>query len=99
MYELPLEFNLQLWTAKSRDEDCALRAYTHDNATDWKQHAFGMEVALYEQVHLRFACLMAESHANEWGWRSRATSRWARACHGHMHVHPADGRGHDGARA
>ena len=44
LYELPIEFNLRLWTSKSRDEDCALRAYTRGNTTDWKQHAFGMEV-------------------------------------------------------
>ena len=40
-----------LWTSKSRDEDCALRAYTAPrNVTDWKQHAFGMEVALHERM-------------------------------------------------
>jgi hypothetical protein len=50
VYELPIEFNVQLWTLKSKDEDCALRAYTHRNSTDWKQHAFGMEVALHERL-------------------------------------------------
>ena len=50
VYELPIEFNVQLWTTKSKDEDCALRAYTHNNSTDWKQHAFGMEVALHERL-------------------------------------------------
>lgn len=50
VYELPLEFNLRLWTAKSKDEDCALRSYSSRNITDWKQHAFGMEVAVYEQL-------------------------------------------------
>ena len=33
LYELPIEFNLQLWTAKSKDEDCALRSYTSRNTT------------------------------------------------------------------
>ena len=50
IYELPIEFNLRLWTEKYRDEDCALRSYTQTNSTDWKQHAFGMEVALYERL-------------------------------------------------
>lgn len=44
LYELPIEFNVRLWQLKHRDEDCALRSYTHTNSTDWKQHAFGMEV-------------------------------------------------------
>ena len=50
VYELPIEFNVQLWTSKSKDEDCALRAYAPNNTTDWKQHAFGMEVALHERL-------------------------------------------------
>ncbi len=50
VYELPIEFNVQLWTTKSKDEDCALRAYVEGNATQWKQHAFGMEVALHERL-------------------------------------------------
>ena len=50
VYELPIEYNVQLWTSKSKDEDCALRAYTSANTTDWKQHAFGMEVALHERL-------------------------------------------------
>ena len=50
VYELPIEFNVRLWTLKHREEDCALRAYTRHNTTDWKQHAFGMEVALHERL-------------------------------------------------
>ena len=42
IYELPIEFNVLLWNTKSKDEDCALRAYTPNNTTDWKQHAFGI---------------------------------------------------------
>ena len=50
VYELPIEFNVRLWTGKTRDEDCAVRAYSANNATDWKQHAFGMEVATFERL-------------------------------------------------
>ena len=32
IYELPIEFNVQLWTTKSKDEDCTLRSYAESRS-------------------------------------------------------------------
>jgi len=50
VYELPPRFNLRLWTAKTEERDCTIRAYTEKNGTRFHMHAFGMEVALYESL-------------------------------------------------
>ena len=77
IYELPIEFNVLLWNTKSKDEDCALRAYTPNNTTDWKQHAFGI---LSPRLHITTPfpplSLTTPSCRNpyEQVWRSQSTN-------------------------
>ena len=44
VYELPPTFNVRMWTQKTEERDCTIRAYTDDNGTKFHMHAFGMEV-------------------------------------------------------
>ena len=51
VYELPVKFNFWLMETRMHPQDCTYRRYSGEhNETNWENYAFGLELALHEQL-------------------------------------------------
>lgn len=67
VYELPVWYNGWLHETRLHPQDCTYRRYQgSNNATEWENYAFGLELALHE-VTPSTAILLGPHHNHPWG--------------------------------